>query len=57
MQYIVSQMENYSAEGRDRHWKEKGKKKPKQNQTKYKTKPQIYGSKPSAGASSPFTTV
>lgn len=35
----------------------KKEKKPKQNQTKYKTKPQIYGSKPSAGASSPFTTV
>lgn len=27
MQDIVSQMENYTAEGRDEHWKEKGKKK------------------------------
>lgn len=39
MQYIVSQMENYSAEGRDRHWKDKGKK--NQNKTKPNTRPNL----------------
>lgn len=53
MQYYVSQMENDSAEGRGRHWKEL-RKKPK---NKYKTKTQICGSKPSAGVNSPFTPV
>lgn len=52
-QYNVSQMENGSAEVRDRHWKALRKK----TQTKYKTKTQICGSKLSAGVNSPFTPV
>lgn len=46
-------MENDTAEGRGRHWKELRKK----LKTKYKTKKQICGSKPSAGVISSFTLV
>lgn len=50
---MFPEMENDSAEGRDRHWKELRKK----PQTNYKPKSRICGSKPSAGVNSPFTPV